>query len=450
MNMLELLARIHRLELAPVSPGADACVAILAREFPCVIHEYPSGSDYNGWVIPQCWEVKKACVRKDGRLVYDGRAHPLGVIGYSDSFVGSIDAADLRKHCVSHSDLPDAIVYHWEKYYRPGALDWGFSMPSRLRDSLSDGVYDVDLVTEKRLGTMKVAEFHIPGSEPGEILLNAHNCHAGQANDDSSGVVVGIEVMKRLRDWKQRRFGYRLLIAPELFGPAFWLAERKPEERARFQACVLFKAVGNNDVLRVQRSFNGNDIVDRASWHAARWRTRGAAQGAFREIYGNDETVFEAPGFEIPTVTFTRVKPVPGPHYPEYHTSADDMSIIAGEKLEETVDACLSAFEIMEKNMTLERRFEGLVCLGNPRYDLYIRAQDPSTNPHISSEQRNWYMLMTCLPRYLDGSMSILDIADRHNLPFSKVESYLRRFEEKGLVRRMNRNTLGSLEGVRN
>ncbi|MDA0267814.1 MAG: hypothetical protein O3A14_12860, partial [Cyanobacteria bacterium] len=42
--------------------------------------------------------------------------------------------------------------------------------------------------------------------------------------------------------------------------------------------------------------------------------------------------------------------------------------------------------------------------------------------------------LLDCLFRYMDGNMTILEIAQRHDLPFDRLRRYLGRFEEKGLV----------------
>ena len=432
--MMRLLADIYMLPMAPVSEGLDACIKRLSEELPLTVHEYTTGQDYNGWVIPPKWEILAATIHKDGELIYDGTIHPLGVISMSESFSGMIDLASLKQHLVTYPKLPDAIVYHWEKFYRPSQLDWGFSIPySRYRE-LEEGDYLVDLQTELTSGTMKVADFFLPGETQTEIILNAHSCHAGQANDDSSGIVTGIEIMKQLGKKANRKYSYRLLVTPELYGTAFWLKDRSAEQRNNIHSCILLKAVGNNDVLRLQHSFDGDKEIDHAAAHWLSWNEPSSERGAYREVYGNDETVFEAPGFEIPTVTFTRVAPIPGPHYPEYHTSADDLTIVTEERLEQCVKAVLGTIDIVERNSRLSRQFEGLICLGNPRFNLYIQAPDPSVRPTVSFDDRKWYMLMTCLPRYLDGNWTILEIAEKHELPFGLVADYVAKYEEKKLI----------------
>ena len=87
---MDMLKKIDGLFITPVSDGADLQNKILCQELPFKIFKYRSGQEYNGWIVPQKWEVLKAEIRKGGKLIYDGKKHPLGVIGYSGSFKGKI------------------------------------------------------------------------------------------------------------------------------------------------------------------------------------------------------------------------------------------------------------------------------------------------------------------------------------------------------------------------
>ena len=41
---------------------------------------------------------------------------------------------------------------------------------------------------------------------------------------------------------------------------------------------------------------------------------------------------------------------------------------------------------------------------------------------------------MDCLPRYFDEQTTILDIAEKHDLPFDEVHDYILKFRDKGLI----------------
>jgi DNA-binding GntR family transcriptional regulator len=46
------------------------------------------------------------------------------------------------------------------------------------------------------------------------------------------------------------------------------------------------------------------------------------------------------------------------------------------------------------------------------------------------------------LPRYLDGSRTVFEIAERLQVPFAPLRHYLGRFAEKGLIRLSPRTSL--------
>jgi hypothetical protein len=89
---------------------------------------------------------------------------------------------------------------------------------------------------------------------------------------------------------------------------------------------------------------------------------------------------------------------------------------------------------ILENDCTLHRRFQGLVCLSNPEMDLYQERPDPAVEKLLPQDSEKWGYLLDCLLRYMDGGISLLEIARRHGLPFAAVHAYLCRFADKGLV----------------
>jgi aminopeptidase-like protein len=353
----------------------------------------------------------------------------MGVIGYSDSFSGEVSRDDLRHHIFTHRDRPDDLVYHCDLYYKLGERDWGFSLPLRLADSLESGTYEVDLKTRFEPGTTKVLEYHLAGESDQTIVINAHNCHTAQANDDLSGVVAGVEIMRRLSARTDRRYSYRLIVAPEHYGTVFYLASLDQSDVQRLKSGMFLEGVGNNNRLALQSSFNGNAEIDRAADLVLRHIEPGYERTEMRGIMGNDETVWEAPGYEIPTISLTRFP------YPEYHSSADTPEIVTEQALSGTVDAILQIFDVLEKNIVMHRKFTGLVALSNPKYDLYISpGTDPSAPSQPEPDRASWNRLMDRLPRYFDGETTVLDVAEEFDLPFGSVREYVGKFHEKGLI----------------
>jgi len=438
--IMEILKRVQGLSAAPVSAGTDEQNRILREFLPFKILEYKSGREHNGWYVPQNWEVKKAEIRKAGKLIYDGKVHPLGVIGYSQSFRGKATLSELREHLFFSKARPEKIIYHCDLYYKPYLKLWGFSVPYRQYQSLTDGEYEVELETEFSGGTMKVLEYTHKGKSPATIVFNAHNCHASQLNDGPAGYATFMEVMKRLQN-RETRYTYRLVIAPEHMGTVFYLADLSAKEIKNFRAGIFMEMVGHdNPKFALQESFTGESPIDKIAHHVLRHKSRGGYwSDKFRKIVGNDETVWEAGGIEVPMISLSRCESK-NHYYPEYHTNADNLSIMKEDMLDETADVLMAMIDVFEKDCVMKRKFTGLIALSNPKFDLYMRpGTDPSLKDSVPADQSKWNYLMDCLPRYFDEQYSILDIAIKHDLPFDKVYDYLSKFQEKNLVEFMDK-----------
>lgn len=423
-----LVAKLYPFAYSVTSQESDRAVDVFRSELPFNVHEFDSGLELNGWLVAPEWCVVKAEIRCNGRIIYDGKESPLGVITLSKSFVGKIDLRSLKEHLYFSSENPSAIVYHWTALYRPKERSWGFCVPRTLYDKLEDGEYEVELLTEEKPGTMKVLDYTLPGDSSDTILLNAHNCHPYQANDDISGCAVGIRVLQALAKRPSRRYSYRLVIAPELIGTVFWL-DKLGESARQLRYTIMLKSVGNSRPLRLQESFTGNSRIDHVAHYVFKSRFANYDSGKFRTIYGNDETVFEAPGYEIPSISLTRF-PFPG-----YHTNLDTPDSLDERALQDAVETTRAIVDAMEKDISPRFLLRGLVSLSNPRYDLYRAAPAPGVNKEdYAAINARWNLLMNCLPRELDGKTPLLDIANRYELPLDQLYDYVTKWIEKSLA----------------
>jgi len=313
--------------------------------------------------------------------------------------------------------------------YRPWSADWALSVPYRIYRKLGRGRYRVDLETVYEPGEMLVATLDHPGESDRTIVFNAHTCHPQQANDDLAGVVALVRLFQWLRG-RKTRYTYRLVLAPEHVGTVFYLRDCK--DIARMVGGAFAEMPGTAGPIRIASSFLGGQMIDRAFRNAA-LGTRHACV-PWRQGAGNDETVWEAPGYEVPFVEVSRSAGIENP-YPEYHTSRDTPELMNAGKLQEYFELLQRVVNIFEDNATLHRNFTGLICLSNPQYDLYLERPDPAVAKKLPADSEQWGHLLDCLLRYFDGSMTILDIAEKHALPFERLHHYLKRFEAKKLVR---------------
>ncbi len=426
--MKQLIAELSPIRSGTVCDGADQLAERLKQELPFEVHEFASGTEHNGWIVPRKWDCQCAMIRdQDGKTIYDGNAHPLGVASYSEPFSGTVTGEELKRHLFFSDMHHDAIVYHCDWWYKPHRRSWGICAPKSFIDTIDDkAMYGVNLSTTFTPGTMKVLEYVLPGKTEDAVILNAHTCHPGCANDDLSGVAVGIEVMRYLALIKERRYTYRLIVAPEHYGSIFWL--HRFSAKIRDIRCALFlESLGTTGELALQSSFDGTDEIDDALQDALRGRRHRVAQ--FRTVVGNDETCWDSAGIEIPCASLSRCP------FPEYHTSLDNAELMDEAKLAEAAMVVMRAMETLDQDQFVEPKTRGLVCLSNPKYDLYKPYFDPSIEGRrtISDEAKKWNRAMDNLPRmFRSGSM--LDMAKRLDVPFAELYGYLCLWRDKGLV----------------
>jgi aminopeptidase-like protein len=423
-SMMQMLHDLTPLNRAVCARGYDEAVRYLGNVLPFKVLSYPSSLKHNGWVIPPSWDVLEARILRDGKIIYDGAAHPVGVIGLSSEFNGRVSLQELQKHLHYDHRNPDSIPFYYRQFFRSWQRDWGFCVPKRLFDQLTPGEYEVLIRTEETPGELKVLEYVHRGTSPYLILLGGNLDHAGVANDGLAGCVVAIEVMRRLAG-RKTRLSYSAVLSPGIIGPEFYLAGMEQSERRQILGGYFLEMLGSNTPLAVQDSRNPLATVAHALKASLDGLGIAYRTGAFETIIVNDEYIFE--NYRIPMVSFSRFP------YPQYHSSFDSVEIMSEERLEEAVSALMAAIEVIESSPIVTKRFSGNICLSNPQYDLYMDYGQIALGDTLSEYKRKMRHLMDFIPS-LEGPISVRAIADHMGLPESDVLGYLQRWADKGLV----------------
>ena len=425
---LDKMRAILKLNIGVNQEDNEEMYSLFSSLYPIKKHRYSAGREHNGWVVPHRWKVHKAQIIKDGEVLFDGTIHPMAVAGYSTSFRGEIDKDELDKHLFYRSEMPSAYAFHCLYNYRPWEKHWGFCVPYEICSSWGPGKYLVELNTSFDDGQMIVGEWYQQGLSTDTIVFNAHTCHPCQANDDMVGVFVLAELFKWLAT-ENRQYSYLGIVAPEHLGTVFYLADMPRDKRKAIKLGCFVEMVGTDGPFRLQQSFTGQSRIDYVAHHVLRDVDPKIVLEPFRSVVGNDETVWEAPGIEIPMISISRWP------YPEYHTSFDSADIMSQEKMDEALDVLKKIISILENDKFPLRKFDGLLALSNPKYNLYIERDDPVVPKQLDELGRKMGRMQDHLPRYLDGSKSILDLAVQFEIPFYFLKEYLQRFAEKDLVR---------------
>jgi len=423
-TMIQILRDLTPLNRAVCSFGYDQAVDYLREVLPFRVISVPSSREHNGWVIPPSWDVEEARIVRDGRTVYDGTAHSLGVIGLSKSFSGTVSMEELRRHLYYDHRHDDSIPFHYRQQFRSWNRDWGFCMPKRIFDQLTPGDYEVVIRTKEGPGAVKILEYKHQGSLDFTIVLGGNLDHAGAANDGLAGCVVGIEVMRRLRD-RKTRFTYSLVLSPGIIGSELYLAGLNHSERSQILEGIFLEMLGSSTQLAVQDSRENMVSVQHALKASLDKLGLNYRTGPFDSIIVNDEYVWE--NYGIPMLSFSRFP------YPEYHSSRDSVDIMKESSLNEAVEALIGTVDRLEASPLIIKKFQGNVCLSNPRYDLYVDYGQIALGDTLSDKGRRMRSLMDFVPA-LDRPISVKAVADHVGLSENETLEYFQRWAAKGLV----------------
>jgi aminopeptidase-like protein len=429
--MLETINKIWFLKRDLVSDGYDQALYHLADELRpsginMTIHEYPSGEPCWTWRVPEKWTCHEGYLEAlDGRRLIDYVDHPLHVVSYSLPFEGVVSREELLRHLHVHPRLADALPFVFKYYDR----DWGLCATQTLRDSLADESYRVVIRSTFEPGMLKVGEIVLPGASEYSIMLAAHLCHPAMVNDDLTGVVVGLDVIRSLFEKTRSgdfrsRYTYRLLILPETIGSVAYLSHNE-DLIPKMAGGLFLEMLGNDSPHALQGSFQPQSRFDRCLHSAFPTLDPAGYQSAYRTIIDNDERQFNAPGVRVPMLSLSRVEAPKSSGrlpYPTYHSSFDNPSIVTQERLEASRQIVLELIDAWERDQFIVNNFKGeIFCSG---YGIWI---DYRTNPQ--GHRRMFEIMERC-----DGGRTVSDIAAELDIPFQAVWEIVNLLVEKELV----------------
>lgn len=416
----ELMDKLWSLPRDIVSEGYDAALKAIATQVPMTIHEYPTGTEVWDWIVPEKWTCHEAYLETlDGQRLFSHADNPLHVVSYSLPFDGVVSRDVLLKHLYVHPKIADAIPFIFKYYER----DWGLCCSKTLKDSLRDEQYRVVIKTDFSYSTLKVGEVVISGESEESIVLCSHLCHPHQANDDLTGVIVGIKVAQELLKRKKLRYTYRYLIVPETIGSIAYLSHNK-DLIPKIKGGMFLEMLGLDYPHGLQLSFQGNTEFDLCFTLAMNQHDPHGWTGPFRTVIGNDERQFNGPGMRIPFLSLSRVLPPTSPNWPyrEYHSNFDNPSLVSIKHLEDSKDLVLAMIETLNANVVPVNKFNGEPFCS--RYGLHV---DWYSNPDGHNS------LFNIIDR-IDGTRSIAEISAECGVSFDSVRDVVDQLIGHGLV----------------
>ncbi len=419
IRMYELVRELYPICRSITGDGVRQTLAVIEKHLPQPLQrsEVATGTQVLDWAVPNEWNIRDAWIaRRDGTRVVDFRASNLHVVNYSVPVRARMTLAELRPRLFTLPDRPDWIPYRTSYY----SETWGFCLSQRALDAMVDDEYDVCIDATLAPGHLSYGELVLPGIESSEVLISTHVCHPSLCNDNLSSIAVAAALARELASRPQRRWTYRFIFAPGTIGAIAWLA-RNRDVVPRIHAGLTMTCLGDASPFTYKRTIGGAAAVDRAAGLVLRDRKRGDSLIDFFP-YGYDERQYNSPGFRAPVGSLMR-----GRHgeFPEYHTSADDLSFVSAERLAESLDVMCGIVDVLEANRT----YKNLAPYGEPQLGargLY-RATGGTDIPDFTLAML-WVLTLS------DGDHSLVDIAERSALPFASVRAAADRLCQAGLL----------------
>jgi len=397
--------------------GVRQSLGLLQRTVPLELHEVPTGTEVFDWTIPKEWNIRDAYIKNEaGERVADFQRSNLHVLNYSVPVRRKMTLTELRPHLFTLPETPDWIPYRTCYYHEA----WGFCLSQKQLERLEEGEYEVCIDSSLEAGHLTYGEYRIQGATDAEVLISCHSCHPSLCNDNLSGMTTAARLARLLQS-VSLRYSYRFLWIPGTIGSITWLA-RNEAILSRIKHGLVLSCVGDPGPFTYKRSRQGNAEVDRVVEHVFRH------SGSNFEVldfspYGYDERQYCSPGIDLPMGTFMRT---PNGCYPQYHTSADDLTLVTPASLGESLLQLLRVVQVFEENA----RYLNL----NPKCEPQLGRRGLYRQIGGTKDAAARELAMLWVLNLSDGHHDLFDIAIRSGAPFDQIRRAADALREANLL----------------
>ena len=416
--MYELAERLFPICRSITGDGFRLSLEMIREQVPEMqVFEVPTGTQVFDWTIPREWNIRGGWIRnKLGETIIDFRNSNLHVLGYSVPIHQTVSREELLEHVYTQPEQPDWIPYV-TSYYKER---WGFCMSERQKQQLTDEEYEVCIDSTLADGSLTYGELIVPGETDEEIFFSTYLCHPSMANNELSGPCLMTALIKYVQSLKSRRYTYRFIIVPETIGSITYLSRNLKTMQQHVKAGFVLSCVGDDRTYSMVSTKYEDTLADRVLENVLRFHYPDYIRYSFMKR-ASDERQYGSAGVGLPVCAFCRSK---YHEYPEYHTSADDLSLISPEGLQGSYEVMVKVIDALEHN----RHY----CMTVP-----CEPQLGKRGLYPTISQKGTYAAFRAMQHftaYADGRNDLIDISNLIGTPVDQLIPIVAKLMDHNLV----------------
>ena len=417
-GLYDLATRLFPICRSITGDGFRLSLEMIREQVPEMqVFEVPTGTLVFDWTIPREWNIRGGWIRnKQGETIIDFRNSNLHVLGYSVPIHQTVSREELLEHVYTQPEQPDWIPYV-TSYYKER---WGFCMSERQKQQLTDEEYEVCIDSTLADGSLTYGELIVPGETDEEIFFSTYLCHPSMANNELSGPCLMTALIKYVQSLKSRRYTYRFIIVPETIGSITYLSRNLKTMQQHVKAGFVLSCVGDDRTYSMVSTKYEDTLADRVLENVLRFHYPDYIRYSFMKR-ASDERQYGSAGVGLPVCAFCRSK---YHEYPEYHTSADDLSLISPEGLQGSYEVMVKVIDALEHN----RHY----CMTVP-----CEPQLGKRGLYPTISQKGTYAAFRAMQHftaYADGRNDLIDISNLIGTPVDQLIPIVAKLMDHNLV----------------
>ena len=405
--------------------GIRKTLKILKKEFKDLkIKKVSSGTKVFDWKIPPEWNIRDAYVKdKFKKKIINFKKNNLHLISYSQPVNIKIKKKELLKHIYSLPDQPTAIPYltsYYKKY-------WGFCVKDKEKIEINKKYNDTDIfeviIDSKflRNGSLNYGELVIKGKSKQEILISTYICHPSMANNELSGPIVSMALIKYFKKKRNIQKTLRFIFIPETIGSIAYLSKNLESLKKKVIGGYNLTCIGDDKQHSCMFTKYKNTLSDKALIQTYKKMSIKFREYSFLQR-GSDERQYNSPGIDLPIASIFRTK---YHEYEQYHTSLDNFDFVTLSGLNGGFKVVRSAINILLKKT---------IPISNILCEPFLSKRNLYNT--LSSKSINQFsQLILDILQFCDGKNDILEISKKVKLKEKKVKKVLNLLVKNKLVR---------------